>query len=488
MNKRTTVLFVILIFSLLVLGYVKTHQSEINASLAYHYFKKNDMIQAQNYFERAFDFGDSKEKDRNIYVNSIINSPLNTDAQEKLVKFLEYPVEDTARQKALFFLDDLKKEIHRKYPDNYISHTTLNQQVVRWNDLPITYGFSNIEKAPIYFTREIESAFAAWELESDHKILFQREDNNPNIIIRYMEYNPADVKDKKYVVAYTVPTINGSNLVNMAINFYQYDPFGEYYSKNQVFNTALHEIAHALGFMGHCNEEENIMYLSKDSMSVVNDVRESLNFADINTITLLYDIKPDITNSTSRESKYIPYLVLGNEQEISKVKMREAMTYVKKAPGLPSGYIDLAEGYVASKNYSKAIRILEKALNVADTKEIEGIIYYNLAVCYFMLDNPSTALIYLDKSIEINDSIEKQHLLAEIYLKKEDKDKAIAKYEELINKDQRNIEYVIALTNIYVQDKNYKKVRSVLRSFLQKNPSEKNNPRFKSYGILMKFL
>ena len=44
--------------------------------------------------------------------NSIINSPLNTDAQEKLVKFLEYPVEDTARQKALFFLDDLKKEIN----------------------------------------------------------------------------------------------------------------------------------------------------------------------------------------------------------------------------------------------------------------------------------------------------------------------------------------------------------------------------------------
>ena len=168
--------------------------------------------------------------------------------------------------------------------------------------------------------------------------------------------------------------------------------------------------------------------------------------------------------------------------------MKEAITYVKKAPGLPAGYIDLAEGYVANKNYTKAIHILEKALNVSDSGEIDGIVYYNLAVCYFMLEAPQTAKMYLEKSLAIGDVAEKQRLLAEIYLKIGDKDSAISKYETLIKNDQRNIEYVIALANIYVEDKEYRKARAVIKDFVKKNPSEKNNPRFKSYGILVKFL
>jgi len=90
--------------------------------------------------------------------------------------------------------------------------------------------------------------------------------------------------------------------------------------------------------------------------------------------------------------------------------------------------------------------------------------------------------------LKINDSIEKHRLLAEIFLKEGKKTDAISIYEQLISKDQKNIEYVIALTNIFVESKEYRRARGVLKDFIKKNPSEKNNPRLKSYGVLMKFL
>ena len=456
--------------------------------IAQHHFKKNDMLKAQYYFEKAFDYGVVDSTKRDIYVNSILNSPLTTTAQEKLVKFLDYKINDNARKKVELFLNNFKTEISNKYPQNYVEHTTFNHKVMRWNELPITYGFANETAAPQYFTKEIENAFAEWEIESSHKLMFSREDNNPNILIRYSQNNPADLKNKKYVVAYTIPSINSNVLTGMSINFYTKDPLNEYYSKNQVFNTALHEIAHALGFMGHCDNKDNIMYLTKDSVSVTNDKRESLNIADTETITLLYDTKPDITNSNIKESKYIPYLVLGTKEDISKAKMDEARNYVRKAPSIPSGYIDLADGYVADKNYPKAIKVLDRALRLADTEEMRGIIYYNLAICYYMVDHLSMAENYLEKSILINDSNEKQSLKAEIYLKQNKEELAIAKYNELISKEPRNIEYVISLTNIYVKDKKFGSARKVLKEFIRKNPSEKNNKRLQCYGILMKFL
>ncbi len=81
-----------------------------------------------------------------------------------------------------------------------------------------------------------------------------------------------------------------------------------------------------------------------------------------------------------------------------------------------------------------------------------------------------------------------RRLLAEIYCALGEKTSAIAEYEGLILKYPENIEYVIALTNIYVRDKQYLKARAVLKEFVNKNPKEKNNPKLSSYGIIKAFL
>lgn len=270
----------------------------------------------------------------------------------------------------------------------------------------------------------------------------------------------------------------------MVINFYLQDPQGEYYTENETYNTALHEIAHALGFMGHSYDKKNIMYLTKDSISVMNDSREELTEADINTIKLLYKIKPDITNISDANGDYIPYLVFGNDTEVNHAKTKEAKNYIRKAPELPSGYIDLAESYVASKDYAKAIKSLEKALTLADTDETRNIIYYNLAVAYYYINHLPMALDYAKKAEEIKNSEEVRYLFAEIYTKQQNLPKAIKEYSNLITTDPQNMEYAIALTNIYVKERKYLAARKVLKNYIRNNPAERNNPRFNPYGII----
>ena len=274
----------------------------------------------------------------------------------------------------------------------------------------------------------------------------------------------------------------------MEIVFYLKDPLNNFFTENQIYNTALHEIAHALGFMGHSNDKNNIMYLSKDSIVEFNDIRECLTEADINTIKLLYKIKPDICNVKNVKGEYLPNLVLGSKSDINNKKLEEAKLYVKKAPELPVGYINLAEEYVAIKDYQKALKSLNKALKLADTNELKEMIYFNLAVTNFYLDSLEEAKNCLQKSMQLKDSEEKHYLLGEIYLSEGKTKQAVLEYTNLLEKNPDNIEYVIALTNIYIVNRDYLLARSVLKKYFTNNPSERTNPRFKPYGILLKGL
>ncbi len=489
MTKRLVLLLVLLVTALST-WYTNSNMDKILASRAENYFKENNMPKVQECLEKAFKLGLTDTKYRDLYVNSIINSPLTITAQEKLVKFLDSSIDDGATVRVNYFLYDLKREIYKKYPDNYIEQASFNHKVMRWGKTPITYAFvTNSMKIPSYFEEEIKNAFSEWEKATSHMILFAEENNNPNIIIKFDFHNPADENDKKYIVAYTSPSVVTGKLDHMTINFYLKDPQGKYYTANQVYNTALHEIVHALGFMGHSYNKNDIMYYTKDSKTERTNERETLNEADINTIKLLYRIKPEITNETADiDNDYIPYIIFGTTKEITSTKVKEAQNYIKKAPNIPNGYIDLAEGYVALKDYPKAIKNLEKAMELSDTKEVDAIINFNLAVCYYLIDHNELALEYLNKARAINDSNEARYLLAEIYTKTGKTKPAIKEYKKLIDKNPENIEYTIALTNIYVNQKEYSKARKVLKKYFLLKPEDKNNPRFQPYGILKSFL
>ena len=469
--------------------YFKNNADSIYAHIADNYYKKNQIQKAQEYYEKSFALGNKNAKQREAYVNSIITSPLTVESQQKLANIAEDKIQDEASLRAKYFLYDLKQEIHRKYKLNYIKQAPFNQKILRWGKLPITYTYRNTQGVPAQFIQEIDNAFTEWEKASAHKVLFSKINNNDaNILIDFQSNKAEDLEyGKKYVVAYTVPNVMGAKLKNMQIKFYLQDPSGEYFTQNQIYNTALHEIFHALGFMGHSYDKKNIMYLSKDNNTLINDSREEITEADVSTLELLYKIKPDITNSDELKSEYVPYLILGDDEEVNFSKAREAKNYIRQAPTLPNGYIDLAESYVTEKRYPEAIRNLEKALSLADSDDIRYIVYYNLAVSYFYINHMEMARDYVSKAFEIKDSEELHYLLAEIYLKEEKTEHAVEEYKGLTESYPRNMDYAINYANIYVKKHDYVSARKILKNFLKNNPNEKNNPRLSPYGAILIF-
>lgn len=485
--KNRIIVYVILTIILCGLLYFNKNAPIIYGNIANNYYKKNNIEKATSFYEKSFKLGNESSVHRDAYVNLIINSPLNLESQLKLVTIVEDKIDDIASKKAEKFLNNLKNEIYNSYPDNYIQQAPFNQKIVRWTSFPISYKFINTSGVPDYFVTEIDKAFLEWERNCN--LMFQlTKKENADIIIDFKNLKQIEPEyGQKYVVAYTVPFIEQNILKKMVMNFYVKNPLGEYFSANQVYNTALHEIFHALGFLGHSYNPDDIMYLSKDS-EFGDDSRAFLSDADINTLSLLYKIKPDITNRLDlhgMNGEYIPYLVLGNAEEVKESKRQEAQNYIYHAPALPGGYIDLAESLVAEERYSEAITKLEKALYLADTDEIKYIVLYNLAVTYYYINHAEMALMYLEKAEEIKQSDELKVLKAEIYLKNADDRKSLNIYNELLEKYPDKQEYVINCANLYIKQKKYMAARKILKSYLKRNPKQKENSKFRRYKFLI---
>ena len=482
--SKTIRLFLFLVVVVLLIWF-NLDLKQLHLQKANSCFEKGDYICAQINYEKAFEFGEQDSDARNNYLETIFDSPIDVKALEKLEKFIEYKLDDSAQIRAEYFMYDLNREVNSKYPGNFILQAPTTGGVVRWGNRPITYGFNSSEKVPSYFIEEVKNAFEEWTDATNGEFEFVQKRENPNIVIEFLKHNPAEPDGKKYIVAYTNSVINSNRLNTMYIYFYLKGVNGEYFSPNQVYNTALHEIAHALGFMGHSHDKNNLLYATKDSEVVRNDERDSLTLADINTIKLLYKIKPDITNVEDLESKYTPYLILGSDKEIYNHKLKEALNYIKDSPNLPNGYIDAASCYMDMKNYKKAIIYLEKAAKFADRVDFEKIVYYNLAIAYMYDKNYDMAKKYVYKSFEIEDSQSVHHLLAEIYIRTEDYDAALSELNNLILKDPNNETYVITLVNFYIQLKDYNNARKVLNEYFTKFPQQKKNPKFAPYGNLL---
>ena len=372
MNKSKIIFYSFLITLLISAVYFRANTASVYSNLGNFYYKRNDINKAQMFYEKSFANGNTDFKTRELFVNSLINSPLNLATQKKLIKIAEDNIQDKAKFNAQKFLYDLKREINNQYPNNYIKQATLNQQIVRWGKFPVTYTLKNKNIAPSEYVNEIRAGFSTWERVG---IPFVEVDKNANIVIDFLNNTNKEIEyGKKYVIAYTVPNISSKKLNEMDIHFYIQTPDGQRFTNNQIYNTAIHEIFHALGFMGHSFNKDSIMYFSQNSDYFINDTRLNLTVEDINTLKLLYKIAPDITNDNELAGEYLPYLVLGGSDEVSISKVKEAKNYIYNAPTLPSGYIDLAESMVARKNYPQAIKCLEKALQLAETKDMFYII------------------------------------------------------------------------------------------------------------------
>lgn len=387
---------------------------------------KKDYIKAHKCLKNAYNF-DKKNKDyRYYYVQSLLRLSPTVTVQKEMFNIASSDDKDSAQTVAEAKIAEWRNNILGNIGNNYIEQAPSDKGIVRWSieKFPLKIALvnqSNVE-IPEYYNNEVYRAFSQWEVSS--QILKFSSTNNANdadILVKF-ENLPNDVCDGngcKYVVGFTTPSIKNNILKKMIITLYTKDPNGNYFSDKELYNTILHEAGHALGIMGHSYSSDDLMYMATEGSNFYTPYRSSFQYLssqDINTIKLLYKLVPAITNSEKVNTKGLVYapIVLGTSKEISLRKLKDAQNYVKSAPDIPGGYVDLGIAYAELNKTHEAVKALQKALTLSKSDSDKYISYFNIAVVFVNSGDTKNALEYALKAQSISNNDEINELITNI--------------------------------------------------------------------------
>ncbi len=402
-------------------------------------FKNANFEKAYNCFKKAR-FFDLRNKDyRYYFVKSMENLPATIDIQKEIFEIATDNNNDSAQQAAINKINEWQSNIYNNIGDNYIEQAPLDNGILRWdeNQFPLRVSIYNKsgKNIPTYYNEEILRALSQWQASSGFlSFATTNNSNNANIlvVITNPPSNSCSGPNCKYVVGYTTPEYRGSLLKKMTITLYTTDPNGNFFSDKELYNTILHEIGHALGIMGHSYSTEDLMYMASDSdSSFYAPYRSSFQYLsskDIGTIRLLYKLLPTITNTSQNNIKtegliYAP-IVLGTSKQISERKLKEAQNYVKNAPEIYGGYVDMAIAYSELGKYSEAIKALNTASNYTKTSDEKYIVSYNLALVYTNWNKLDQAYAYAKEAQQISNNEDVKELISNIEHAKNTKNRA----------------------------------------------------------------
>ena len=351
MNKRTIILGIIAIICALIYRFLPNY---FYAQGKANYDKKN-YEKAYEYFNQAHSIFKNNQDYRYYYVQTMIKLKPTKEIQQKVFEISTDKKNDSAHISAERQVKKWKYSVMQNIGSNYIEQVPTDKKIMRWSKFPITVAIVNNSRTdiPPYYKNEILRALYQWQSSSGFLKFSQT--NNPqdaNILveIKKLPDNVCQGNVCQFVLGTTTPLYKGKFLQKMNIVLYDKNPQGKFFTEKQIFNTILHEMGHALGIMGHSYNQGDIMYMSADHNDIYAEDRSYFQYLsdnDINTVTLLYRLIPDITNSENINTNNLVYapIVLGTEEDITNRKLTEAKNYIKNAPDLAGGYIDLGIAY-----------------------------------------------------------------------------------------------------------------------------------------------
>ena len=431
MRKTSNKLNIVIMSTVLVLLIgVKLFAPDFFFNVGLKNFEKKNYEKAYDYFHNALLFSPSNEDFRYYYLQTLAKFKPTYEIQKKMFRFANDEYNDSAHVFAGIQINSWKDNLMQMYGSNYIEQVPTNSTIIRWNiatfPLKVYIGSRNESQIPDYYLNGVMKAFGQWTASSGFlKFNFVDNPDNADIIVAFDELpHSCDDRGCKYVVGHTEPTIKGNTLKKMTITIYDKDANGNYFSDMELYNTVLHEIGHALGIMGHSYSTNDLMYMGNqvgETNPLLVKYRSDfqyISYQDINTIRLLYNFVPDVTNAPMDEkslNKLIyPPIVLGNSTTIAKRKLKEAKEYVLQAPDLPNGYIDLGIAYDGLDNVNKAAEAFTTAFNKAKSDEDKYIALYNMAAMYLNRNNKKLAADFAKQAQNIMDTDEIRELIGNI--------------------------------------------------------------------------
>ena len=292
--------------------------------------------------------------------------------------------------------------------NNYIYNASTGTDIIRWDikSFPLKVYIKNDSDIPSYYVSNIRSALKQWANRTTFvKFTEVNNESDANIVIKFRDIDSSVCTGNicKYVVAYTEPSISNNILLKkMYLTFYKTNPKRKAFLPREIYSTALHEVGHTLGIMGHSDNPADIMYAAQESNSRDNSIfgNQILSQRDLNTLVLLYRTKPTVSNTwnISSESFYYAPLVIGNDDVLISKKINELKKYIQEYPKFATGYINLGGAYADMGDFENALIYMQKAEPYAKTDDERYLISYNRAIIYYNMKQKAKAMQYAQQA------------------------------------------------------------------------------------------
>ncbi|MBQ3311513.1 tetratricopeptide repeat protein [bacterium] len=217
-------------------------------------------------------------------------------------------------------------------------------------------------------------------------------------------------------------------------------------TEDEMYAVIMHELGHALGIVGHSQDESDVMFAFTSKNT------GHLSQRDITTIKMMY--------SNDKE------LIKRETASFAQRKLDEAKAYVKSAPNKAVSWINLGKVYYDVNMKEAALDAYKKALTIEPSNPN---IYLSMAECYYNSEKYNTAIKYynyaIQKSADESSNSAIYNMIGLCYARMDDVNNSYLSFEKAFNYNKSNKSVLFNLLTLCVELKKKTEAKNFIEQY-----------------------